>query len=204
MKTPLPHSPRSAGERLQTVTELVVSSSLLLLLPGKDTCHHSTEAEHAVPGSRQYLTAELQPFPVTSQHQRKKSKGKLLQVLLHTLGISCLAGNKGFQGRNMRETLGQHLGKSMHFPFVKTMFRLKAMSRITPTSLPAQEPFLHNPGSPTCRTDHLNTLGHKLSKDVRKGKELVSNLPQCHAYFVHNMGDRVYGKGVGKGHTSFL
>lgn len=55
-----------------------------------------------------------------------------------------------------------------------------------------------------CRTDHLNTLGHKLSKDVRKGKELVSNSHRCRAYFVHNMGNSVYGKVMGKGHTSFV
>lgn len=70
----------------------------------------------------------------------------------------------------------------MHFPFVKTMFRLKAINRIISTSLPAQEPFPHSPDSPAWRTDHLNTLGHKLSpKAGRKWKELVSNSPQCRA-----------------------
>jgi len=106
----------------------------------------------------------------------KKPKGELPQLLLHATEISCLTGNKGFQGRNPRETR-QHLGKSMHFPFAKTMFRLKAVSRIILAPLPAQEPFPHSPGAPACGADHLNTLGHKLSKDVRKGKKLVSNSP---------------------------
>lgn len=92
----------------------------------------------------------------------------------------------------------------MHFLFVKTMFRLKAISRITRTSLPAQQPFPHSPGSPACRTDHLNTLGHKLSKDVWKEKKLIHNSPQCHAYFVHNMGEGVWKRCWERPHIIFL
>lgn len=92
----------------------------------------------------------------------------------------------------------------MYFLFVKSMFRLKAICRITTTSLPAQELFPHNPGSPHCSGDcaggQCRTLGHKLSKDIRKGNELVSNSPQCCAYLVDKMGDKVCGEGVWKGH----
>lgn len=35
-------------------------------------CHHTAEAERAVPESHQYLAAELQSTPVTSQHQAKE------------------------------------------------------------------------------------------------------------------------------------
>lgn len=61
----------------------------------------------------------LQP---ASTKQRKKLNKELPQLFLFTLGISYLAGNKGSQGRNLRETLGQHSGKSMEFPFVKIVF----------------------------------------------------------------------------------
>lgn len=57
-----------------------------------------------------------------STKQRKKLNKELPQLLLFTLGIPYLSGNKGSQGRNLRETLRKHSGKSIDFLFVKIMF----------------------------------------------------------------------------------